>query len=207
MEQEVEQNQNLSKSQRRKLRKEQKQAQKQALRKKQQMKKVVGVLSTLVVFIVVIFAGIKLAQKSEASKPGEKVASQGNDHIQIGEDHVAYNTTPPTSGPHAGTARWGIHEEQIPDENQIHNLEDGGIGIQYDCDEQDNSCRELVENLKGVVKKSGSKIFMGPYSGISNRIALTAWQRIDTFDNFDEERILDFIDAYRGIDHHVKVGR
>jgi hypothetical protein len=34
------------------------------------------------------------------------------------------------------------------------------------------------------------------------KIALTAWTRLDTMDEFDEGRITRFIEAYRGIDHH-----
>jgi len=36
------------------------------------------------------------------------------------------------------------------------------------------------------------------------RIALTAWTRIDTLNDFDEARIDRFIEAYVGIDHHAK---
>ena len=39
---------------------------------------------------------------------------------------------------------------------------------------------------------------------MKTRIALTAWTRLDTFDEFDENRIVRFIDAYRGIDHHKR---
>jgi hypothetical protein len=40
-----------------------------------------------------------------------------------------------------------------------------------------------------------------PY--MDSRIALTAWGRIDKFDQFDESRVVGFIDAYAGVDHHV----
>lgn len=201
-----EQEQPLTKQQRRKLKKEQKQSERGAMQRKKLMKNMVGYVAGFAGVLTVIWGGLELAQKSDARKPGERVASQGNRHIELGDDHIAYNTTPPTSGPHAGTARWGTHSEQIPDENQIHNLEDGGVGIQYNCDQQEDSCQDLVEKLNGLMKKSSDKVFMGPYSGIGNRIALTAWQRIDKFDEFDEQRILTFIEAYRGIDHHVRVG-
>jgi hypothetical protein len=39
---------------------------------------------------------------------------------------------------------------------------------------------------------------------MDNKIALTAWERIDTMDKLDEDRILKFIEAYEGIDHHAK---
>jgi len=37
---------------------------------------------------------------------------------------------------------------------------------------------------------------------MKSRIAVTAWTRIDTLDEFDARRITRFIEAYRGIDHH-----
>jgi hypothetical protein len=38
---------------------------------------------------------------------------------------------------------------------------------------------------------------------MSSRIALTAWNRIDQFAEFDEERIVRFVRAFRGADHHA----
>ena len=104
-----------------------------------------------------------------------------------------------------------IYDVQVPDEIQIHNLEDGHVNVQYDCPD---GCNELVAQLTGVVSEyvaePEGRVLMGPYNGIIDpvtgqrrRIALTAWTRLDTFDDFDEERIRTFIDAYMGLDHHV----
>lgn len=207
MEQETEQEHPLTKNERRKLKKHEKQAHKASLKRKKQLKTYLSYIAVFAAAIGIIWGGVRLAQRSEASKPGEKVSTQGNKHIELEDEHVSYNTTPPTSGPHAGTARWGIHNEQIPDENQIHNLEDGGVGIQYDCNKEDDACKQLVDDLNALMKKYSSRVFLAPYSGIGSRIALTAWQRIDKFDEFNEQRVIDFIEEYRGIDHHPTVGR
>jgi Protein of unknown function (DUF3105) len=139
------------------------------------------------------------------------VPLQGNQHISEGEQHVAYNTKPATSGPHwsiAGRAPadWGIAKEPIPDEAMIHNLEHGGIAIQYNCRE----CPELVSALEDFYQRytsspsnrlplypGSTKIIVAPYYDMTSRIALTAWGRIDTLDNYDEERITKFIEAFR----------
>ena len=135
-------------------------------------------------------------------KPGQAVANMGNAHItetQIGTS--VYNTTPPTSGPHLGNlASWGIHSQPIPNEQQIHNLEDGGVVVQYNCPD---GCKDLVAQLAAIVKKYDEQVILAPYPGMDSRIALTAWTRIDKFDDFDAQRIERFIKAYRGIDHHV----
>jgi hypothetical protein len=39
---------------------------------------------------------------------------------------------------------------------------------------------------------------------MDTRIALTAWGRIDTLEDVDEQRIVRFIETYRGIDHHPR---
>ena len=134
-------------------------------------------------------------------QPGEEVISQGNAHIteaQMGQ--FAYNTSPPTSGPHLGSlANWGVHDERISNELQVHNLEDGGVIVHYNCPE---GCSDLVAELKSIVEGYQEGVILEPYADMDTRIALTAWQRIDQFDEFDAERIERFIRAYRGVDHH-----
>jgi hypothetical protein len=111
-----------------------------------------------------------------------------------------YNTYPPTSGPHLGAlAEWGVHDEPVPNELQVHNLEDGGVMVQYDCPD---GCQELVAQLAELIEPYREGVILAPYPGMETRIALTAWERIDRLDEFDEGRIKRFIRAYRGDDHH-----
>jgi hypothetical protein len=135
--------------------------------------------------------------------PGTYMPSLGNAHLQSAyESHVAYNSDPPTSGPHMPSiAPWGIHTEPVSRELQVHNLEDGGVLVQYHCLA---GCPELVQQLKTVVGRYDARVILAPQPGMRARIALTAWTRIDTLDEFDEKRITRFIDAYRGIDHHAR---
>ena len=149
--------------------------------------------------------------------PGQSVPLQGNDHIQSpGSPHPPYNSDPPTSGPHVPfIVRWGIHKVPIPREIQVHNLEDGGVLIQYNCE----NCDDLVSKLESIARRYQKKaelertqtgnipsryqnLILAPYPGMDATIALTAWGKIDKFDQFDEERITKFIEAYIGIDHH-----
>ena len=153
--------------------------------------------------VVVIIAGVVgyFAYRAVADLPGAIMPDQGNAHIQsASEPHVAYNSSPPTSGPHLPyVAPWGIHNEPIVKELQVHNLEDGGVVVQYNCP---TACPDLVGKLESIVKRYPDRVVLAPYPGMKSRIALTAWTRIDTFDDFDEARIVKFIAAYRGIDHH-----
>jgi len=134
--------------------------------------------------------------------PGQYVESLGNAHIQTPESpHPPYNSDPPTSGPHLGyIAPWGVHTKPIPKELQVHNLEDGGVVVNYrpECEGQ------VLDALKSVVTRYADHVILVPYPGLDRCIALTAWTRIDKFDQFDERRVARFIDAYRGIDHHPR---
>jgi len=138
-----------------------------------------------------------------AGLPGEFVPSMGNRHITPSAIGVnIYNSEPPTSGSHLPSiANWGIHENPIPKELQIHNLEDGGVVVQYNCPQGEEGCRTLVEKLAQIIRRYDHAI-LAPYPGMSQRIALTAWTRIDKFNEFDEKRIVRFIEAYMGLDHH-----
>ncbi|MGC9467401.1 MAG: DUF3105 domain-containing protein [Anaerolineae bacterium] len=131
-------------------------------------------------------------------RPGLAMPDLGNQHIAYPET-ATYNSYPPTSGPHyTSLARWGIHTEPIPNELQVHNLEDGGIMVQYNCPD---GCPDLVAQLADVVERY-DHVILAPYPDMESRIALTAWGRIDRLESFNEGRIVRFIEAYQGLDHH-----
>ena len=141
------------------------------------------------------------AYRAAADLPGVKLADLGNAHIELAtEPHVPYNSDPPTSGPHMPyIAPWGIHTAPILKELQVHNLEDGGVMVQYHCA---TPCPDLVAKLTEIVRRYETQVILAPYPGMRTRIALTAWTRLDAFDDLDEARIVRFIRTYRGIDHH-----
>jgi Protein of unknown function (DUF3105) len=153
----------------------------------------------LVVALLVAVAVGYFAYRAVADLPGIKMPDQGNRHLATATDpHDAYNSEPPTSGPHLSyIAPWGVHARPIVRELQVHNLEDGGVLVQYNCE-----CPDLVEKLAAIVRKYDKFVILAPYPGMKSRIALTAWTRIDAFDEFDERRVRRFIESYRGIDHH-----
>ena len=156
-----------------------------------------AVASVVVVAVVIGW----FAYRANADLPGEKFPDQGNDHIQaLSEPHIPYNSDPPTSGPHLPyIAPWGLHTRPVPLELQVHNLEDGGVVVQYNC-----TCPELVDKLRGIVTKYDKHVILAPYPGMKSLIALTAWTRLDRLEEFDEKRVTRFIDSYRGIDHHKR---
>ena len=76
-----------------------------------------------------------LAYRASTDLPGVKFADQGNLHIEM-PGQATSRTTP--SRPRRGricltSPPWGVHTEPIPKELQVHNLEDGGVLVQYHC--------------------------------------------------------------------------
>ncbi len=165
-------------------------------RARQHQQRIMWVAAAGAVVVLAVAIAVYVATRPQ---PGVAVATLGNDHIQPplkGE----YNTRPPTSGPHYTTlAPWGVHNQPIPNEVQVHNLEDGGVLVQYNCPQ---GCPELVQPLAAIVERYGDGVILAPYPDMEARIALTAWGRMDTMEALDEQRVEQFIRAYRGIDHH-----
>ena len=132
--------------------------------------------------------------------PGKRFADLGRQHINPGDTHPDYNSYPATSGWHypqpLAPVRWGVHSKFIEDEYFIHNLEHGGIGVFYNCEVD---CPEMVDQLSNIVDKAvggGMKVVMAPYPGMTTKIALTAWNFLDIFNEFDEDRIIKFINSH-----------
>ncbi|HSR51540.1 MAG TPA: DUF3105 domain-containing protein [Acidobacteriota bacterium] len=115
--------------------------------------------------------------------------------------HIPYNSNPPTSGPRlSGLAEWGPHPIPVPLELQVHNLEHGGILIQYNCPQ---GCAELVARLESFIEDR-DRVLLAPYPLMDSRLALTAWGRLLRLESFDAPRMEAFIQAYSGKDHHVE---
>jgi hypothetical protein len=129
---------------------------------------------------------------------------QGQEHIRPGEVRSDYNSNPPTSGPHGPAADWGVYDEAVPKESAIHNMEHGGVVVWYNCSGglepmDPEACFELEDQLIAIVAPDvalGKYVLMTPNSDMENRIALTGWQNLDAFDEFDGERVRAFIASF-----------
>ena len=146
-------------------------------------------------------------------------AMQGNIHIAHGQfSPTPYNSTPPTSGPHyPDIVAWQLYEQPFPYEQLVHNLEDGGVIIYYQCAEP---CPDLVEQLRTLVQpyqevsrhvvvapNDPTWSLIGdvkPHADMGAPIALVAWRKLLKLDTVDVEKITQFIEAFEGIDHHVR---
>lgn len=161
--------------------------------------------------IALLAAAIVALVLFDPQPPGVGFPNLGNLHISNVDDaHLPYNSSPASSGPHLGAlAEWGIHEEPVPEELFVHNLEDGGIVFAYDCD---GGCDDLASGL-GQIVAEGSHRLLTPHDGIEHdgqayRAAAVAWARVYYFDDLTEDVVSDldtFTGLYEGVDNHVGV--
>lgn len=135
----------------------------------------------------------------QATRAGQSIESMGRAHVPAGTPGPVYNTSPPTSGPHADATSWGEHFSPIPHVNQVHNLEHGGVLIQYNCEHEAlrTGCGRVQQELREVMQSAREdidpKIILAPYPDMDEPIALTAWTRLEYLGGPDREAILAFI--------------
>gem|GEM_PF-1129589 len=141
-----------------------------------------------------------------AGLPGERFPSQGNRHVPLGANVPAYNSNPPTSGPHTDAlAPWGsfLPGEAPPDLNLIHNMEDGGVILWYQPAGTPEESLARVAELERI-SAPYRRVVIAPREDMGSTFTFTAWQRLQRFDTVDAEGMTAFIEAYEGIDHHVR---
>ncbi len=83
-----------------------------------------------------------------------------------------WNTSPPTSGPHYQSAAiWGAYTEALNQAQVVHNLEHGGIFIQYGPAVP----KATVAELKGFYDAHVNGTLLAPLPSLGSKIALGAW--------------------------------
>jgi uncharacterized protein DUF3105 len=140
-----------------------------------------------------------MARALEVGAPGERIAVSGvGQHVPDGRP-VQYNSVPPVGGPHwPSPAGWGIFATQLPDERVVHNLEHGGIVVDYNGLSGDDLAKlKLLITGYPRDKFNEIKIVMQPYDKIpSGTIALTAWGWRQLLSTYDERLVREFFDAH-----------
>ncbi len=123
-------------------------------------------------------------------------------HVAVGTTVTTYNSNPPTSGPHwPAPAKNGVYDNQLPDEQLVHNLEHGYIWISYrpnkDATDSAGISSDEKKKLTEIVAGDNWKIILVPREQDETKIALAAWGRILKMNNLDEGKIKEFISVYR----------
>jgi hypothetical protein len=119
-----------------------------------------------------------------------------------------WNTFPPTNGPHYGeTAVFGAYDEPLQQARVVHNLEHGGVYIQYGKDVPEAT----VTELQGFYDDHQNGTLLAPLPELGKTIALGVWVAPDnsagskdrgegylaTCTTYDENAYAAFFDAYQ----------
>jgi hypothetical protein len=84
----------------------------------------------------------------------------------------AWNTFPPTSGPHFHTpAIFGEYEEPLQVARVLHNLEHSGVAVNYGDDVPASD----VEELRRFYRDDPTGMLLSPLPRLGDKITLTAW--------------------------------
>lgn len=149
--------------------------------------------------LILVAGGVWLATRSAGqAAPGQRFPILGQQHIERGQTHPAYNSDPPTSGWHYDTPlAAGFHEQPVADEQVVHNLEHGHVVISHDCRKLAD-CATTKAQIRQLVERNRNwKVTAVPRQNTDAAIALTAWGWLDKLDAFDDVRITAFINAWR----------
>ena len=98
----------------------------------------------------------------------------------------------------------GVYTKPIPSERAVHNMEHGGVIVWYNCRTArktltQTQCDELYRNLYSTTQPlidAGKEIVVSNYTGMNHIIALTAWTKPQTLEQFDLVEINKFIKNY-----------
>jgi Protein of unknown function (DUF3105) len=114
-------------------------------------------------------------------------------HINNPNANVSYNSFPPSSGPHyAQPAPWGIYPDSVKQTILVHNLEHGGIVIQYGPKVSQGD----VQKIQSLYQDDPYGMVVAPYAKLGNKIAATAWNEPAYEQNQDAN--FDKVDAGHG---------
>ena len=98
--------------------------------------------------------------------------SQRAGHVTQLPKGFKYNSSPATSGPHdAQWVIWNVYDSPVPEINLVHNLEHGGIAVQYGSQVP----KATVDQIVAWYSDDPNGMVVAPLPSLGERIALTAW--------------------------------
>ena len=124
-------------------------------------------------------------------------------HVQELPNDYEYNSIPATSGLHnPQTAIWNLYDEPVPQINSTHNLEHGGVLVQYGSEVPQGAVVRIgdwyQQDTNGLIVAPLAEELEEERPELADKVVLTSWTHMMTCSDFDEGAFDDFIDDYRG---------
>jgi hypothetical protein len=137
----------------------------------------VAIVALAAVLGFVLLRGDGAAAFAEAGCTIETFPSQGREHVEELDEGFEYNSFPPTTGPHHPvTVPWGSYDEPVEQVRLIHNLEHGGVIVQYG----ENVSQGEVDAILEWYRADPNGKVVAPLPDMDDRIALGAWTAPET---------------------------
>ena len=112
---------------------------------------------------------------------------------------VDYATTPPYGGPHwTFPLRCGIYEEEQRFEPMVHTMEHGAIVLYYQPLVVDAETVGAMRLAASQLLREGARLILTPSTRIGTPVAIASWGRLLLMDDFEEDTLRGFIEAFEG---------
>jgi hypothetical protein len=140
-----------------------------------------GVAGGALIAVVVAVAAVALAGGGSASAQSvltdagctvRSFPAQEGQHVETLPKGFEYNSSPPTSGPHnALPATFDVYDEPVSGIHVIHNLEHGGVLVQYGDDVPDAQVGAIVD----WYRDDPEGLIVAPRPANGSKITLATW--------------------------------
>lgn len=126
----------------------------------------------------------------------------GRGHVAELADDYEYNSVPATSGVHSSqTAIWNIYDQPVPQINYVHNLEHGGVVVQYGSEVP----AATVDQIREWYQEDPRGFIVAPLvpelekedPTLPDKIVLVSWTHMMRCSSFDQEAFNTFSEDYR----------
>jgi hypothetical protein len=174
-----------------------------------------GFLGLAAALALFAFGGSDTGDATEAIEAAggtlQVVQAEGiGNHVETAPKRSEYNTWPPSNGPHYPLPPpFDVYDEPVEQFRLVHNLEHGGVVIQYG----DEIPQAQIDQLIEWYRDDPNGIVIAPFPELNDEFTLAAWTadvdaggqveegsargRLARLPRFDEEAFDAFIDAYR----------
>ena len=155
--------------------------------------------AVVAVLVILVGAYLLIAPPRQVTSTGSAQCSnlqvlpdEGQAHLSAGETPT-YKQSPPTSGTHNPVPLpSGVYDTNVDVTQLVHSLEHGYIIFYYNGISQDE-----INQLINIRNSDSFKIIVAPYPNMENRVALVAWNHMQTCNGVNEQAIRSFTAQFR----------